>query len=349
MSVTIEESVFGVYPDGKNIMLYTLSDANGMSVSVTNLGATLVKVVTPDKNGVLGDVVLGFDRGEAYLDNPSFFGTVIGPSANRIAGAAFEIDGTTYQLDVNDGENNLHSHKDQGYHKRLWETRVLDNSVIFELTDSDGSMGFPGNKRISVVYSLEEGNSLKIHYHGISDKKTVLNLTNHSYFNLEGHDSGRMEEHELWLGASRYTPVVAGAIPTGEIAAVADTPMDFTVSKTVGRDIEADFEQLKLTGGYDHNWVIDGWDGELQHFATVKAPGSGRIMKAYTTLPGVQFYAGNFIGEQQGKGKVTYGPRMGLCLETQYFPDTIHHSEFPSCVFGEGKEYDSVTVYRFEV
>lgn len=348
MSVTIEESAFGVYPDGRNIMLYTLSDANGISVSVTNLGATLVKVVTPDKNGVLGDVVLGFDRGEAYLDNPSFFGTVIGPSANRIAGAAFEIDGTTYQLDVNDGENNLHSHKDQGYHKRLWETRVLDNSVIFELTDSDGSMGFPGNKRISVVYSLEEGNSLKIHYHGISDKKTVLNLTNHSYFNLEGHDSGRMEEHELWLGASRYTPVVAGAIPTGEIAAVADTPMDFTVSKTVGRDIEADFEQLKLTGGYDHNWVIDGWDGELRHFATVKAPGSGRIMKAYTTLPGVQFYAGNFIGEQQGKGKVTYGPRMGLCLETQYFPDTIHHSEFPSCVFGEGKEYDSVTIYHFE-
>ena len=344
--MTIEETLFGTNSDKTEVKLYTLTNAGGMSISVSNLGAALVKVLVPDKNGVKADVVLGFDRAEDYLDNPSFFGVVIGPSANRIAGAAFEIEGKQCRVDVNDGENNLHSHRDQGYHKRLWKARAEGQSVTFTLQD-DGSMGFPGKKEVSVCYTLTEENELKIHYHGTSDRKTILNLTNHTYFNLDGHDSGRMEEHELWLGASCYTPVVPGAIPTGEIAAVAGTPMDFTTSKTVGKEIHMDFEQLELTGGYDHNWVIDGWDGSLRHFATVTAPGSKRVMKAYTTLPGVQFYAGNFIGEQKGKDGVNYAPRMGLCLETQYFPDSIHHSNFPSCVFGEGTEYDSETIYQF--
>lgn len=348
MSITIKESVFGTYTDGTTIKLFTLTNANGMSISVTDLGAALVKVMVPDKDGSVADVVLGFDKAEDYLDNPSFFGAVIGPNANRIAGAAFEIDGHTYQLDVNDGENNLHSHKDQGYHKDVWAAEATDESVIFSLKDSDGHLGFPGNKSVSVRYTLTDENELKIHYHGTSDKKTILNLTNHTYFNLNGHDSGRMEDHELWLGASRYTPVVAGAIPTGEISSVEGTPMDFTVSKKVGRDIDQAYEQLELTGGYDHNWVIDGWDGSLRHIATLKAPKSGRVMKTYTTLPGVQFYAGNFIDEQKGKEGVRYSSRMGLCLETQYFPDSVHHSGFPSCVFGEGKEYDSETVYKFE-
>jgi len=344
----IEESAFGSCPDGRKIKLYTLINKNEMSVSVSDLGAVLVKVLLPDNKGGSTDVVLGFDRGEAYFENPSFFGAVIGPSANRIAGASFEIDNTVCRLDTNDGGNNLHSHKEKGYHRQLWDSRASEDGVTFELVDRDGNMGFPGEKRVSVTYSLDDENRLQIRYHGTSDKKTILNLTNHSYFNLDGHGSGTMEEHELWLGASRYTPVAAGSIPTGELADVAGTPMDFTVSKKVGRDINADFEQLKLTGGYDHNWVIDGWDGTLRHFATVKAPESGRIMKAYTTLPGVQFYAGNFIGEQQGKDGAVYGPRMGLCLETQYFPDSIHHNHFPSCVFGQGREYDSMTVYQFE-
>lgn len=348
MDMAIKETVFGTCSDGTEVKLFTLTNKNGMSVSLSNLGAALVKVLVPDKNGVISDVVLGFDKAEDYLDNPSFFGVVIGPSANRIAGAAFEIDGRTCQVDVNDGENNLHSHKEQGYHKRIWAAETKDSSVTFILEDR-GSMGFPGNKRVSVCYTLTEENELKIHYHGTSDRKTILNLTNHTYFNLDGHDSGRMEDHELWLGASRYTPVVPGAIPTGELAPVAGTPMDFTTPKKVGRDINNAFEQLELTGGYDHNWVIDDWDGSLRHIATVKAPVSGRVMKAFTTLPGVQFYAGNFISEQKGKGGADYGPRMGLCLETQYFPDSIHHSHFPSCVFGEGKEYDSETVYQFEV
>lgn len=342
----MEETLFGTCPDGTQVTLFTLTNRNGMSVSVSNLGAALVRVLVPDGDGRMGDVVLGFDRAEDYLKNPSFFGVVIGPSANRIAGAAFEIEGRTYQLDVNDGVNNLHSHKDNGYHKRVWTAAAEESSVIFTLRD-DGSMGFPGKKEVSVRYTLTEENELKLHYHGCSDSQTILNLTNHTYFNLEGHDSGSMEEHELWLGASRYTPVIQGAIPTGEIAAVAGTPMDFTAPKKVGRDIMEDFEQLELTGGYDHNWVIDGWDGSLRHFATVKAPKSGRVMKAFTTLPGVQFYAGNFIEEQKGKDGAVYNARMGLCLETQYFPDAIHHSDFPSCVFGGEAEYDSETVYRF--
>lgn len=346
--MAVNTEVFGKYPDGREIMLYTMTNKNGMQAAVTNIGAILVKLLVPDAAGHKADLVLGFDRGEDYLANESFFGAVIGPSANRIGGAAFSIDGTAYTIAQNDGSNNLHSDKEHGYHKRLWDTVIFDNGVTFSLQDTDGNMGFPGNKQISVTYTLTDDNVLRLHYHATSDKKTVLNLTNHSYFNLNGQDSGKMETHELWLGASRYTPSDAGSIPTGEIVPVAGTPMDFTEPKQVGKDIGADFTQLKQAGGYDHNWVIDGWDGTLRHFATVKAKESGRVMKAYTTLPGFQFYAGNFIGEQTGKGGTVYGPRMGLCLETQYYPDSIHHPEFPSCVFGEGKEYDSVTEYRLE-
>lgn len=345
--MAVNVSVFGKYPDGRDIVLYTISNRQGMQAAVTNLGAILVKLMVPGAGGKAEDVVLGFDRGEDYLINDSFFGAVIGPSANRIAGAAFTIDGTEYQLDVNDGLNNLHSHKQKGYHKLLWTAETGDDNVTFSLEDADGNLGFPGNKKISVTYTLDDNNTLRLHYHAASDKKTVLNLTNHTYFNLNGHDSGKMEGHELWLGASCYTPAAAGSIPTGEIAPVAGTPMDFTSPKTVGRDIGADFDQLKMAGGYDHNWVIDGWDGSLRHFATVKGEKSGIIMTAYTTLPGFQFYAGNFISDQKGKDGVTYGPRMGLCLETQYYPNSVNQPEFPSCVFGGGREYDSVTEYRF--
>lgn len=350
--MSVEVSSFGVYSDEngnkKEISLYTISNQNGMRVSVSNLGAAIVKVIVPDKAGNFADVVLGFDRGEDYLKNPSFFGVVIGPNANRIGNASFRIENKTYQLDVNDGVNNLHSHKDRGYHKRLWHAFPEEDGVKFELTDADGGMGFPGNKKVSVEYSLSQENELKIHYHGTSDMKTPLNLTNHSYFNLEGHDSGNMEEHELWIGASNYTPADGGSIPYGDIVPVRGTPMDFTVAKKIGKEINEDFEQLKFAGGYDHNWVIDGWDGKLRHCATVKAPGSGRVMKVYTTLPGVQFYAGNFIEDQTGKGGAAYGFRGGLCLETQYFPDSVNKPQFPSAIFGEGREYDSVTVYRFE-
>ena len=351
--MAVTKSVFGKSPEGKEISLYTLSNGKGMKAEVTNLGAILVRVLVPDAAGRVDDLVLGFDNGESYYGNDSFFGTVIGPCANRTGGAEYTLDGVTYQLDKNDGANNLHTHKQLGFHKRLWDAEIGENSVTFSLEDEDGHLGFPGNKKVSVTYSLSAENELTLHYHAVSDKKTIINLTNHSYFNLDGHGAGSIEEHELWLGASHFTPVVPGSIPTGEIRAVAGTPMDFTQPKKIGRDIREDYEQLLLTGGYDHNFVIDGWndDSTLRHIATVKGPKSGRVMKAYTTLPGVQFYAGNFIDAQQGKGGVTYGKRSGFALETQYFPDTIHHENFPSYVFGgeNGREYDSVTVYKFEV
>lgn len=350
MAVRVTTKFFGKYSDGRDVTLYTMENESGMSVAVTDLGAAIVKVLVPDGKQGRTDVVLGFDRAEDYLRNPSFFGVVIGPSANRIGNASFCIDGVTCHVDVNDNQNNLHSHKEKGYHKQLWSAAVGQEGVTFSLEDTDGNLGFPGNKRISVEYCVGEDNSLRIHYHGSSDKQTILNLTNHTYFNLDGHDSGNTEQHELWLNASRYTPADAGSIPTGEIAKVAGTPMDFTKPERIGARIGDDFEQLRFAGGYDHNWVIDGWkdDGELRHFATATAPESGRVLKAYTTLPGVQFYAGNFIDRQTGKNEAIYEPRGGFCLETQYFPDSVNKPNFPSCVFGGDREYDSVTVYRFE-
>lgn len=346
--MTVETSVFGKYADGRDILLYTISNGKGMQASVTNIGASLVRLLVPDREGRTADVVLGFDKGEDYMENGSFLGTVVGPSANRIGNASFALDGAVCLLDANDGKNNLHSHMDKGYHKRLWESEVNDDGVTFTLKDSDGSMGFPGNKEISVTYTLDEENGLKLHYRGTSDRRTVLNLTNHTYFNLDGHNSGKIEEHELWLGASNYTPAAPGSIPTGEIAPVSGTPMDFTQAKKIGRDINADFGQLKLSGGYDHNWAIDGWDNSLRLFAVVKAPASSRVMKAYTTLPGVQFYTGNMLGPQKGKDGAVYESRGGFCLETQFFPDSPNKPGFPSCIFGPDREYEAVTVYRFE-
>ena len=348
MSISITQRNFGKDAQGRETTLYTLENQNGMKAEVTDLGAILVSLHVPGQDGKIKDVVLGFDSAEGYLKNGSFFGATIGPSANRIGGASFEIDGATYRVDVNDGPNNLHSHMDQGYHKQLWDAQVGENSITFTIRDTDGNMGFPGNKVLQLTYTLDEENGLTLHYHGTSDKKTILNPTNHTYFNLNGHKAGSIEGHQLQLFASHYTPVVEGAIPTGEIAAVAGTVMDFTQPKTVGKEIGADFEQLLLTQGYDHNWVVDGWDGELRRIAVLRAPESGLCMATYSTLPGVQFYAGNCISPEPGKDGAFYEKRSGLCLETQYYPDSIHQPEFPSCVFGPDREYDSTTVYRFE-
>jgi len=348
VSVVVEEKLFGKTPEGENITLYTMKNDRGMEAAVMNLGAIIVSIRVPDKTGKVDDVVLGFDRGEDYLNNSSVFGAVVGPHANRIGGASFVLDSREYNLAQNDNANNLHSDLQKGYQTQLWTAERVRDGVTFSIEDADGNMGFPGNKKVQITYTLDDDNRLKLHYHASSDKKTLFNLTNHSYFNLEGHDAGNIENHVLWIDADRYTPVVAGAIPTGEIASVKGTPMDFTTERRVGDRIDDDMEQLKLTGGYDHNYVINGADGSLRHIATVKAPVSGRVMKTYTTLPGVQFYAGNFIGRQTGKGGMVYDKRCGLCLETQYYPDSIHHENFPSCVFGEGREYDAVTVYQFE-
>lgn len=345
----MEKTLFGTTTNGEIIYLYSLENKKGMKAQVINYGAILVSLFVPDKNGKLDDVVLGYDKLEDYYINRANFGATIGPSANRIANASFELEGVTYKLDANDGPNNLHSHADLGYHKKVWEVTEGENSITFTLEAPEGEMGFPGNKKITVTYTLSEDNELAIHYHGTSDKNTIINMTNHTYFNLAGHGAGEIYDHILTLKASNYTPVVAGAIPTGEVAAVAGTPMDFTKPRRIGDDIDADFEQLKLTGGYDHNWVLDGEEGTLRHIATVEEQGTGRVMKTYTDLPGVQFYAGNFMMEETGKGDVAYNRRYGLCLETQYYPDTANQPSFPSAVFGPERVYDTTTVYKFEV
>ncbi|MBP3351954.1 MAG: galactose mutarotase [Lachnospiraceae bacterium] len=344
MAVTKRD--FGV--EGQQATLYTLENSKGMKAEVTDFGAILVNLYVPDAKGNVDDVVLGYDSLTGYLSNGSFFGATIGPNANRIANAKFTIDGVEYQVDINDGPNNLHSHMQDGYHKKLWAAEVGENSVTFTVTDEDGYMGFPGNKEFSITYTLDEENGLTLHYHAKSDKKTIMNPTNHTYFNLDGHKAGSIEGHSLLLKASNYTPVVKGAIPTGEIASVKGTPMDFTELKEIGKEINEKVEQLRLTMGYDHNWVVDDWNGELRHIATVVAPVSGRVMHTYSTLPGVQFYAGNCIGADTGKEGAAYGRRCGLCLETQFYPNAVNTPEFPSCVFGGDTEYDSVTVYRFE-
>ncbi len=343
----MEKTVFGTMKDGTEIYLYSMENGNGMKAQVINYGAILVNLYVPDKKGKIEDVVLGYDKLEDYYVNGANFGATIGPNANRIADASFVLDGIEYKLDANDGKNNLHSHADLGYHKKVWKVEENEKGVTFLLEGADGEMGFPGNKKVEVSYTLTEENELKIHYHAISDKPTIINMTNHTYFNLAGHDAGEIYDHILTLNAANYTPVVAGAIPTGEISPVQGTPMDFTKPRRIGNDIDADFEQLKLTGGYDHNWVLDGEAGTLRHVATVEEPVSGRVMETYTDLPGVQFYAGNFIGKETGKRGAAYNYRYGLCLETQYYPDTANKPSFPSAVFGPDREYDTTTVYKF--
>ncbi|MEG1848856.1 MAG: aldose epimerase family protein, partial [Lachnospiraceae bacterium] len=296
--MAVEEKQVGKTNQGRDICLYTITNKKGIQVQVMNYGAILVRLLVPDQNGHVDDVVLGFDDAEDYFINGSFFGATIGPSANRIQDASFQIDGIRYQLNANEGNNNLHSHIDEGYHKQLWDTQIFEDHITFTLDSPDGAMGFPGNKHISVTYTLTEDGALQIHYHATSDKKTIFNMTNHSYFNLAGYQSPNICKDILWIKASHYTPVFSDSIPTGEIASVLDTPMDFTTAKPIGRDIEADFEQLHLAGGYDHNWVIDDYNGQIQLIARLENPASGRIMETYTDLPGVQFYAGNMIDTQ---------------------------------------------------
>lgn len=334
---------------GKDVYLYTLENKNGLKAQVINYGAILVRMFVPDKTGKVEDVVLGYDNLEDYYSNGSFFGATIAPNANRIAGAAFTIDGVEYKLDANENGNNLHSHFDKATHKQFWDAEeIADNAVKFTVKMGDGELGFPGNKVLSLTYTLTDENELRLDYEGTSDKKTIINPTNHTYFNLAGHASGKILDHTLWLNASAYTPVVAGSIPTGEIAPVKGTPMDFTKAKRVGDEIEADFEQIKLGLGYDHNWVIDNYEeGKLQQIAEVHEPTTGRGMKVFSDLPGVQFYAGNCIADTTGKDGVTYSVRTGLCLETDYFPNSANEPSFPSAVYGPERPYKATTIYQF--
>ena len=334
---------------GEQAYLYEITNTAGMKAVVSDFGATLVSLYVPDKDGKMRDIVWGCDDVDGYEgDKNPYFGATVGRIANRVGDAIVTINGVDYPKDKNDNGNCLHGGFD-GYHIRMWDAEMSDASVRFSLLSPDGDQGLPGNFQISVTYILTEANGLHIVYDGVSDQDTYVSMTNHSYFNLNGEDGNSILNHELWINADKFTMTDERLIPTGEMVDVTGTAMDFRVSKKVGRDINADFEQLNLTGGYDHNWVIDDFDGSLQLFAVVKAAKSGRVMRAYTNLPGVQFYSANGTDAHAGKGGAMYGKRCALCLETQFYPDTANKPLFPSAIFGPDRIYDYTTVYEFAV
>lgn len=342
---------FGRTKGGQAVEIYTLKNRLGAEARVMTLGATLVSLKVPGRGGRFDDVVLGFDRLETYEDDTHYIGQVIGRYANRIAKGRFTLNGVEYKLAVNNGENHLHGGV-RGFDKVVWTARPLSarNGSALELTyvSRDGEEGYPGTLTVKATYTLTDANELRIDYAATTDKDTVVNLTNHSYFNLAGHGSGDILNHRLMINAARFTPTDAASIPTGELRSVAGTPFDFRRPRTIGERIEQDEEQLKFGSGYDHNFVVNGRAGALRLAARVSEPTSGRAMEVWTTEPGVQLYTGNFLeGTADGKGGKPYGRRYGLCLETQHFPDSPNRPSFPSTVLRRGARFRSTTVYKF--
>ena len=336
------KTFFGTLPCGETAALYTIS-CGGLTAAVTDYGASLVSLLVPDAAGNLADVVLGYDDANGYRTaNGAALGATVGRNANRMRGASFALNDNIWNLSANEGENNLHSGPDF-YFQRLWKlVRHTDAAVTLELFSPHGDQGFPGNATIQVTYELDSQGGLHIRYDAVSDQDTVFNMTNHSYFNLAGHDrTDRAMEQILTIPGRFFNPDDAQNIPTGELRNVADTPMDFRSPKPISRDIGMDYEPLKLQGGFDHNWEVF-----CNPCATLSDPVSGRAMAVYTDCPGIQFYAGNFLNET-GKGGTHYGKRSGVALETQFYPDSVHHSEWPQPFTRAGEHYRSETVYRF--
>ena len=350
-----EHKAFGKTNDGTTVEQYVLRNSHGMQATVITYGATLQSLAVPDKNGKLEDVVLGFDNVQGYQSGKAYFGATIGRFGNRLANGAFEIDGKRFQVPQNDGSNSLHGGP-QGFDKHVWKAKPAEgkDSVGVTLTylSADGEMGFPGNLTTEVTYSLNENNELRIEYKASTDKPTVLNLTNHSYFNLAGAGNGDVLQQVATLHASHYTPVNGKLIPTGELAPVAGTPMDFTQPTAIGKHIKADHPQLKFAepkqGGFDFNWVLDA-KGDLGKLAAdVSDPQSGRRLQLYTTEPGVQFYTSNFLdGSVKGKAGKTYAHWSAFTLETQHYPDAPNQPNFPSTRLDPGKTYTQSTVLKF--
>jgi len=346
----VTKQPFGKLPDGTPVELFALSN-DVIEARIINYGAILVSLRVPDRNRRLDDVVLGFDGLEGYLANNNgksifFFGSVVGRYANRIAGGQFTLDGRQYSLPQNNGPNCLHGGP-HGFFNVLWDAKPIAHGVEMSYLSKDGEAGFPGNLAVTVRYTLESA-ALRVEYLATTDKPTVVNLTQHSYFNLAGAGNGNILDHQLTLRASRFTPADPNAIPTGELRAVAGSAMDFLRPTPIGDRIDSQHEQIKLGHGYDHNWVVDGKHGELREAAELYETTSGRVLNVRTTEPGIQFYSGNFLdGIQPGKGGKPYPRRSGLCLETQHFPDSPNHPDFPSTVLRPGDRFHSVTVFRF--
>ena len=345
LPTTVSKEVFGKMPDGTPVEIYTLKDGQ-TEARITSYGAILVSLKTPDRSGQIADIVLGYDSLDGYTGgNKAFFGAIAGRYANRIAHGTFTLDGKTYSVPKNDGENSLHGGT-RGFDKMLWQTRQIPNGVELSYVSKDGEMGYPGTLTVVVRYTLT-GNTLRIEYSATSDADTVLNITNHSYFNLAGQGKGDILGHVLKLNASKFTPVDKTLIPTGELAPVASTPFDFLKPTVIGQRINEDNEQLKFGKGYDHNWVLNKAGDTLAEAAEVYESGSGRVLQVWTTQPGVQFYTGNFLdGTITGKNGNVYGLRSGFCLETQHFPDSPNHPNFPSTVLKKGNRFHSVTEFR---
>ncbi|OQX80962.1 MAG: galactose-1-epimerase [Bacteroidetes bacterium 4484_276] len=344
--MNIKKNLYGDV-DGKKVFQFTLTNENGMIVKLINYGGIVTHLLTPDKEGKLEDVVLGFDSLQQYLDETPYFGAIVGRYGNRIAKGKFELDGKTHQLATNNGPNHLHGGV-KGFDKVVWDADDFifpDRAgVILTYLSKDGEEGYPGNLAVKVTYTLTNDNELKIDYEATTDKPTIVNLTHHSYFNLEGQGNGNILDHQLQLMANRYVPVDETLIPTGELHSVQGSAMDFTAPHSIGSRI------AEVEGGYDHTWELDNFNSEkMRLVARVTSPESGRVMEVYTDQPGIQFYTGNFLdGSLSGKGGKVYHKHYGFCLETQHYPDSPNQPNFPSVVLRPGEKYETQTVYKFE-
>lgn len=336
--------------NGKTTALYTLTNANGMEVCVTNFGGRLVSVMVPDRDGKMTDVILGFDNIVDYMTKPSDFGASIGRYANRIGGAAFVLDGETVTLDKNDGDNCLHGGA-EGWQYQVYDAELIEPQTLkLTMVDPDGHMGFPGTVTAVVTYTLTDDNAIDISYSGTTDKPTVLSMTNHAYFNLSGNHAAEGTDQILYVNADKFTPADEKLIPTGEMRPVEGTPFDFRTPKAIGQDINADYDQLVLGNGYDHNWVLNT-GGDISKLAlSVYSPATGILLEEYTDQPGVQVYTGNFLtGEVAGKHGVKYPKRASVCIETQLFPDSPNKPEWPSATLRPGETYTHRCIYKFSV
>jgi len=353
-SATVDRQSFGQTLDGQAVDIITLTNANGMEVRAMTYGGIIVSLRVPDRNMQLGDVALGFDSLDDYIDENPYFGAIIGRYGNRIANGRFSLDGETYQLAQNDGQNHLHGGI-KGFDKVVWDAETFENAdgvgIVFSYTSPDGEEGYPGTLQTKVTYTLTDDNALVIDYEATTDKPTVVNLTNHTYFNLAGFDSGTVLDHEMALDADRFTPVDQELIPTGELRDVVGTPFDFTGPESIGARIGVENQQLAYGRGYDHNFVLNRDDADADGMAyagRVYEPTTGRIMDIRTMEPGIQFYSGNFLdGTLTGKGGAVIVHRSGFCLETQHYPDSPNHPSFPSTRLDPGQTYRTRTSYTF--
>lgn len=343
---------FQTVVDGKNTDLFTLKNKNGLEMTVTNYGARVVEFFTPDRSGNFEDIVLGHDNIDKYVNfiGERFLGATIGRFGNRIANGKFTLDNVDYQLTINDGSNSLHG-GEKGFDRVVWDTKQISSQMLeFTYRSADGEQGYPGNLDVRMTYELTDNNEFTVTYRAVTDKKTIINLTHHSFFNLHGAGNGTINDHVLMLKADKFTSVNDVLIPTGEQLPVEGTPMDFRSPTLIGNRVNDDYQQLKYGRGYDHNWILSRkTPKELELAATVYEPESGRYMEVYTTEPGIQFYSGNFFDGEVGKNNKRYEHRASLALETQHFPDSPNHPDFPSTILSPGEEYEHICVYKVTV